>query len=168
MAATAGRTLTPGEVRRVRVRTFAAADGLAKVVPETTEEAQYSVVWPVACVLARGRFGVEEVLGPFTDLQIRAMFDRVEIDVDPALTAQFPARRLTAVELELTGGEVLGAGPLEAPGEPDDPGFSDVVTAKVSELMGPGGQAEIRGLADLGPDQLLELLRHAPTEPGDG
>jgi 2-methylcitrate dehydratase PrpD len=168
MAATAGRTLTPGEVRRVRVRTFAAADGLAKVVPETTEEAQYSVVWPVACVLARGRFGVEEVLGPFTDPQIRAMFDRVEIDVDPALTAQFPARRLTAVELELTGGEVLGAGPLEAPGEPDDPGFSDVVTAKVSELMGPGGQAEIRGLADLGPDQLLELLRHAPTEPGDG
>ena len=79
------------------MRTFAAADGLAKVVPETTEEAQYSLVWPVACVLARGRFGVADVLGPFGDPDVHAMFERVEIEVDAALTGQFPRRRLTAV-----------------------------------------------------------------------
>ena len=57
----------PIDVRHVWVRTFAAADGLAKVIPESTEEAQYSLLWPLAGTLARGRFGVDEVLGPFAD-----------------------------------------------------------------------------------------------------
>lgn len=163
--AAAGRTLAPERVRRVTVRTFAAADGLAKVVPETTEEAQYSLLWPVACVLARGRFGVEEVLGPFADPQVRAMFDRVEVDVDAALTAQFPDRRLTAVEIELTDGQRLAAGPLEAAGEPDDPALPAVVAAKVQELIGPGPlpAAGGGGLAPLDAEQLLGVLCNAPT-----
>jgi 2-methylcitrate dehydratase PrpD len=171
LEATGGRTLLPAEVRGVRVRTFAAADGLAKVVPETTEEAQYSLLWPVACVLARGRFGVDEVLGPFTDPEIRAMFERVEIQVDPPLTARFPDRRLTAVEIELTDGERLAAGPLEAAGEPDDPGLAAVVAAKVRDWIGPAEAAPPRGdggLAGLGPDQLLGILANAPTEAADG
>jgi len=172
--ATGGRTLAPGEVRRVLVRTFAAADGLAKIVPDTTEEAQYSVLWPVACALARGRFGVAEVLGPFTDPEIGAMFDRVEIEVDPALTAQFPQRRLTAVEIELIDGQRLAAGPLEAAGEPDDPRLPAVVSGKVSELMmngGDRGTAEPLGAADPvgahGPERLLATLCHADAVLGD-
>ena len=168
LQATGGRSLAPGDVRRVTVRTFAAADGLAKVVPETTEEAQYSVMWPVACALARGRFGVAEVLGPFTDREIGVMFDRVEIEVDPALTAQFPHRRLTAVEIELTDGERLAAGPLEAAGEPEDPALPAVVAAKVAELIGPVvPPAPATGLGRLDAGQLLGLLLNAPTEPAD-
>jgi 2-methylcitrate dehydratase PrpD len=164
MQATGGRALQPAEVRRVRVRTFAAADGLAKVLPETTEEAQYSLLWPVACALARGRFGVPEVLGPFTDPDIRAMFERVEIEVDPALTAQFPHRRLSAVEIELTGGERLAAGPLEAAGEPDDPRLAAVVRGKVSELLAQAPREPVvagETLGALGPERLLEILSHA-------
>jgi 2-methylcitrate dehydratase PrpD len=164
MQATGGRTLTPGDVRRVRVRTFAAADGLAKVVPESTEEAQYSLMWPVACVLARGRFGVPEVLGPFTDPDVRAMFERVEIEVDAALTAQFPHRRLTAVQIELGDGERLAAGPLEAAGEPDDPRLPAVVRSKVSDLVGPGQVARVgmdERVGALGPERLLDILCHA-------
>ncbi len=178
MQAAGGRTLAAGEVRRVTVRTFAAADGLAKVVPETTEETQYSVLWPVACALARGRFGVAEVLGPFTDPDIRTMFDRVEIEVDPALTDQFPHRRLTAVEIELTDGERLAAGPLEAAGEPDDPRLPAVVRGKVSELIQDPAitdRAAISwhdigegGLAGLDPQQLLGILCHADVVLGDG
>jgi 2-methylcitrate dehydratase PrpD len=169
--ATGGRTLAPGDVRRVRVRTFAAADGLAKVVPETTEEAQYSLVWPVACVLARGRFGVAEVLGPFNDLDVRAMFERVEIEVDASLTGQFPHRRLTAVEIELVDGERLAAGPLQAAGEPDDPRLPAVVRSKVSDLLGPGQVPSVsldERVGALAPDRLLEILRHAGTVLGDG
>ena len=168
MQATRGRGLDPGDVRQVRVRTFAAADGLAKIVPDTTEEAQYSLVWPVACVLARGRFGVDEVLGPFTDGVVRAMFERVEVEVDPALTAEFPGRRLTAVEIELTDGERLAAGPLEAAGEPEDPALPAVVAAKVAELIGPVvPPAPATGLGRLDAGQLLGVLLNAPTEPAD-
>jgi 2-methylcitrate dehydratase PrpD len=161
LAATGGRTLAPADVRHVSVRTFAAADGLAKVVPETTEEAQYSLLWPLASALARGRFGVAEVLGPFTDAAVRAMFERIEIEVDPSLTAAFPARRLTAVEVELMSGERLAAGPLEAVGEPDDPELAALVAGKVRDAFGDGAAvvALDGGLRGASPSRLLALLR---------
>ena len=156
------RSLAAVDVRCVKVRTFAAADGLAKVVPQTTEEAQYSLVWPVACALVRGGFAVEDVLGPFSDPELRAMFERVEVDVDTELTAAFPERRLTAVEIELVSGERLEAGPLEAPGEPDDPALTEVVAAKVSEHVDAGTRAAVpapsRGLRAQDREQLLSLL----------
>jgi 2-methylcitrate dehydratase PrpD len=114
---------------------------------------------------------VAQVLGPFTDPEIRAMFERVDVDVDPTLTAQFPQRRLTAVEIEFTSGQRLAAGPLEAPGEPDDPALAEVVEAKVRELIGSADAAPSaapEGLAALGPEQLLAMLRDAPTGPADG
>ena len=52
----------PEAIESVTVRTFAAADLLSTRRPTNTEEMQYSLVWPVATALARGRFGVE-VLG---------------------------------------------------------------------------------------------------------
>jgi 2-methylcitrate dehydratase PrpD len=162
LSAVDGRPIARGLIQRVMVRTFAAADGLAKVVPETTEEAQYSLLWPLACALVRGRFGVEEALGPFSDPDIRAVFDRIEVDVDPELTAAFPERRLTAVEVELNDGRRLRTDPLEAAGEPDDPGLPALVRAKVSQLV--GYQATARkspsasGLRDHNAEQLLGLL----------
>lgn len=173
-----GEPIEAGKVKRVRVRTFAAADGLAKVVPESTEEAQYSLLWPPVCVLARGRFGVNEVLGPFSDPELAAMFDRIEVDVDPQLTAAFPQRRLTAVEIELADGRRLQAGPLEAPGEPDDPELPALVAAKVSRLMGNPATAPrasgSSGLRDQDAEQLVALMcrlarrQRQPRRPASG
>jgi hypothetical protein len=67
------------------------------------------------------------------------------------------------------------AGPLEAPGEPDDPELPKVVAGKVRDLLGSTGATPVGtteppgadGLAALGPDQLLGILSHAPTEPAD-
>ena len=162
LAATGGRTLAPDAVRHVSVRTFAAADGLAKVIPETTEEAQYSLLWPLASALARGRFGVAEVLGPFTDPAVRGMFERIELEIDPELTAAFPARRLTAVQIELGSGERLAAGPLEARGEPEDPELAALVAGKVRDAFGDAAAAAAvvdGGLHDASPSQLLASLR---------
>ncbi|HEX5192801.1 MAG TPA: MmgE/PrpD family protein [Solirubrobacteraceae bacterium] len=168
LAATGGRTLDPGEVRRVTARTFAAADGLAKAIPESTEEAQYSLVWPLASALTHGRFGVDEVLGPFTDGSVRAMFELIDVEIDPELTAAFPARRLTAVEIELLSGELLAAGPLESFGEPDDPGLSALVAAKVRDAFGdaPVAAGFDGGVRDASPDELLALLRGAVVADG--
>lgn len=161
LAAGRGRRLDPDQIASVRVRTFAAADGLAKAPPTSTEEAQYSLRWPVACALARGGYGVAEVLGPFDDPAALALHHRIQIAVDPELTGAFPARRLTAVELELSTGERLAAGPLEAPGEPDDPGLAAVVAAKVATLIAPGDLAADvpERLGDARPGELLAALR---------
>lgn len=135
--AAGGRTFAPEEVERVVIRTFAAADGLAKAVPTSTEEAQYSLVWPVATVLARGDFTVADALGGWDDPDIAALAGRTDVHVDPELTAAFPARRLTAVDVLLRTGDRLSAGPLEALGEPDDPAWPDVVAGKVATLIDP-------------------------------
>jgi 2-methylcitrate dehydratase PrpD len=159
----AGRELAPSDVAEVTVRTFAAADGLAKEPPTSTEQAQYSLVWPVAEALTRGRFGVTEALGPFDDADVLAMAQRIAVVVDPELTAAFPARRLAAIEIELTSGERLKAGPLESPGEPDDPGLPELVRTKVAALAGEqSGSREIDAdgapLAGFGADDLLGML----------
>jgi 2-methylcitrate dehydratase PrpD len=168
LAATGGQTLAPDDVRRVSVQTFAAADGLAKVIPESTEEAQYSLLWPLASALTRGRFGVDEVLGPFTDPDVRAMFERIELEIDPGLTAVFPGRRLTAVQIELASGARLAAGPLQARGEPDDPGLAALVAGKVADAFGDGAAELIGagGLRDASSSQLLALLRSGVVADG--
>jgi 2-methylcitrate dehydratase PrpD len=164
-SACAGRAIGAEAIERVVIRTFAAAGGLAKVVPASTEEAQYNLIWPVACILVRGGFGVSDVLGPFADPDVEAVFSRTEIEVDPELTAAFPDRRLTAVEITLRDGRRLGAGPLEAAGEPDDPDLPELVAAKVTELIGPQGPDRAvrvsEGLGALSSEQLLGLLCQA-------
>jgi len=102
------------------------------------------------------------VLGPFTDPAVRAMFERIEVEVDPELTAAFPARRLTAVEIELESGERLAAGPLQAPGEPEDPELAALVAAKVRDAFDDAAEVVVGGgLRDASPSQLLALLRDA-------
>ena len=152
LEARAAGTFEPEEVERISIRTFAAADALAKVAPATTEEAQYNLVWPVATVVATGGFTVGDVLGPWDDPVVAALAARTEVIVDPELTAAFPARRLTAVDVVLRDGRRLAAGPLEARGEPGEPGWADVVTEKVTALVDPA--------RDISPD-LPSTLRTA-------
>jgi 2-methylcitrate dehydratase PrpD len=146
------------DVARVVVRTFAAADGLAKVQPQTTEEAQYNLVWPVATVLATGRFGVPEVLGPFDAPLVADIAARTEVVVDDALTGAFPARRLTAISVERRDGSVSSTEPMEALGEPGDPEWDAVVLDKVATLVDPARDlAPVRG-AGLRGASAAELL----------
>ena len=161
-AGESGEAIEPTTIERVEIRTFAAADGLAKVIPSSTEEAQYNLVWPVASALVRGRFAVADVLGPFDDPEVASLVERVEVIVDPQLTAAFPARRLTTVEILLRDGRRLTAGPLEAPGEPDDPDWEAIVARKRAELI--DEQRDLApastngGLRELDAPQLLGLL----------
>jgi 2-methylcitrate dehydratase PrpD len=160
LEARAGERLAPQDVEAVTITTFAAADALAKVVPATTEEAQYNLVWPVANAVATGGFTVADVLGPWDDPEVASVMDRARVVIDPSLTDAFPARRLTAVDIELRDGRRLAAGPLEAAGEPGAGDWPEVVAAKVAEHVDPD-----RDLADppptLGaatPAELLALL----------
>ena len=131
--------LAPGHVARVCVRTFGAAAALARAIPATTEEAQYSLVWPVAVALAHGRFDVEHVLPPaFTDPASRRLVDIITVEVEPAFEAEFPARRRSAVTVETSDGLRYEAGPTEAPGEPDDPLWEEIVGEKAKTYADDG------------------------------
>ena len=127
--------LDPGRIAAIEVRTFAAAEDLAWRRPRNTEEMQYSLAWPVATALARGRFGVDEVLTGFDDAGAARLVERMRLTVDPELTARFPARRLTELVVELDDGTVLRSGAVEAGGEPGADDWEDVVGDKVRAFL---------------------------------
>jgi 2-methylcitrate dehydratase PrpD len=171
----------PARIESVVVRTFAAADLLSRRRPRTTEEMQYSLVWPVATALAYGRFGVDEVLGGFDDPLVAQIAERVRIEVDPDLTSAFPARRLTELEVVSSDGTSLRSGPIEAAGEPGSPSWEDVVAGKVLRFLDPEAalplavqpRPPVGSVSGRSRDELMGLLafglgadRLAPPTPG--
>jgi 2-methylcitrate dehydratase PrpD len=127
----------PTRIASVVVRTFAAADLLSRRRPTNTEELQYSLVWPIATALARGRFGVEEVLGGFDDPLVALIAERISVEVDPGLTSAFPARRLSELEIVSSDGTTVRSGVIEAEGEPHTAGWESVVAGKVLRFLDP-------------------------------
>lgn len=110
--------LSPHEIAHVTVKTFHRATLLSKIVPKTVDEAQYNIAYPVAAALIYGDFGYAQVrresLG---DPKVVAMMDKLSFETDPALDAQFPARRICRVQIETTDGLVYISDECEPRGE---------------------------------------------------
>src|SRR5918992_3621754 len=106
------------EVARVRVHTFEAATHLSSASPRTTEEAQFSLPWPIACALIDGMVGPEQVTGKsLADPARRELAARVEVVADAELERAFPEQALAWVEIETTEGSHACSEVLAAPGE---------------------------------------------------
>jgi hypothetical protein len=79
----------------IEIRTFDAAAALASGAPTNTEQAQYSLVWPIACQLGLGRQGVTEALGDVDNPAANRLLSLVGVVVDPDFTAE-PAAELNS------------------------------------------------------------------------
>lgn len=162
--------LTPDRIARLRVRTFAAAKALPTAHPGTTEEAQYSLVFPLAAALIDGEVGPDQVLPPrLNDPAILALSDRVEVEVDPDFEAAFPEKTLAEVIVETDSGESFSSGPMEpmwdaSTGPPDEEELREKFLWLAAPVLGPDRARALAGLVleldrqtDLGP--LLELTQ---------
>lgn len=146
------------DVARVRVHTFEAATRLRPTAPGTTEEAQFSLPWPLAAALVDGGVGPDQVLEP--DLvrpDLRDLAQRVELVCDPELERAFPSRALAWVEVETVDGRRARSPVVAARGDPDAPLGDDELTAKFSELAGP-----VVGLERS--ERLAGVIRHLPDK----
>lgn len=131
--------LKPEQIRRIRVRTFEAATRLSHGHPCNTEEAQYSLAFPVAAALLDGEVGPGQVLPPrLHDPVLLDLMDRVSTEVDPAFEAEFPAKAPSEVIIETKMGAVFRSGRIEALWEPPDTLPSDAdLQGKFLWLTGP-------------------------------
>ncbi len=103
--------LRPEAIRRIRVYTFHEASRLAVRRPTTTEEAQYSLPFPVAMTLCRGRLDWDELSGQaLTDPLVLRLAESVELIDDDAFNARFPGERLSRVEIEDDSGARFDSG----------------------------------------------------------
>jgi 2-methylcitrate dehydratase PrpD len=129
---------TATDVARVRVHTFEAATHLRSASPRTTEEAQFSLPWPIACALIDGVVGPEQVTGEsLEDPARRELAARVEAVVDAELERAFPERALAWVEIETTEGDRARSGISAAQGDAGTPLRDTELTKKFRNLTEP-------------------------------
>ena len=102
------------------MRTFQEGVALYRGYPATTEEAQFSLAWPLACLLIDGEIGPTQVLERrFDDPQVRNLVDKIEIVLDPEIDAMYQAaqemdlRMHSRVEITTAGGQQYDSGVVE-------------------------------------------------------
>ncbi len=169
--------VAPEAVEKIRIHTFEAALHLGPVWPRTTEEAQYSLAWPVAAALVDGQVGPEHVSGArLEDARVRALASRVEAVLSVAVDRRFPAEALSEVEIVMQGGAVHRSGVCGAKGDPEDPMTEDALRGKfhglAGPIIGPERAAAVERLVDDLDHQpgLGDLLAHlgSPVAPSSG
>ena len=106
------------DIEKVTIYTFKRATMLSKIIPQTADEAQYNIAWPVAASLVYGDFGMEQVreenLG---EARVVEMMEKLSFQVDEGLDARFPAERICKAEIITKDGRKFLSAECEPRGE---------------------------------------------------
>ena len=130
--------ITADDIESAAIRTFHRATLLSKIVPQSADEAQYNIAYPVAAALVHGDFGLaqvrEENLG---DPKVLEMMKRLSFVVDEQLDAQFPARRICRAEIVTKDGRTFLSDECEPRGEAYENISVDWLADKFRRITGP-------------------------------
>ena len=103
--------IQPKEIQAIRVYAFHEATRLATHRPTNTEQAQYSLPFPVAGALVHGRLDYEQLNDTaLQDPLVLDLAERVELIDDGTFNARFPAERVSRVVIELKDGSTFDSG----------------------------------------------------------
>ncbi len=123
------------DVAAIDVFTFHEATRLDQHEPATTEEAQYSLPFPVAAALVRGGLVPGDIAGDaLTDEGVLAVSRKIRLVDDPLLSARFPAERFARIRVELRNGKVVESRTLPARGDAETPLSEEEITTKFHAL----------------------------------
>jgi 2-methylcitrate dehydratase PrpD len=164
--------ISPGEITRIEVHTFEEATHLNRTRPENTEQAQYSLPYPVAAALYARRLDPAQVLPPaIFEERVLQLAEIVEMSVDEEMGQRFPEETLARVAIHARDGRSFTSPVCAARGDPGDP-LSDVelddkFTRLVGARLAEGRASALRRMcwdaASLNRiDVLVELLARPP------
>jgi 2-methylcitrate dehydratase PrpD len=148
------------EIARVRVGGYRATLEVAGIAdPATAAEARFSTPYLVATALTHGSVRLTAFEPPrLDDKSTRALMKRVELALDPAIDAAFPAQRAARVAIEARDGRRGEHFQATRKGDPDLPLSDAELEAKYLELAAPV-------LGDEGARTLLARLWKLDREP---
>ena len=127
----------PEQVQQIKVFTFQEAVRLNCRCPRSTEEAQYSLPFPLAAALVFGRLGVSELSGQsLTDPVVLKLSNCVQLIEYESYTKRFPAKRYARVEIQTRHGEIFDSGEVEANWEAVSPPTDRALQEKFRWLAG--------------------------------
>ena len=138
----AAMTLRPqfgdAAVETVRVETFHQACRLAMRTPVDSDQAQYSLPFPLAAAIVHGEVNMARIDGPgLADKAVLKLSHAIELVEDEAMSARFPDDRVARVIITLSDGRRLESGVMAAPGDPEDPLSDEQLATKFKTLAGP-------------------------------
>ena len=126
------------DIEQITVHTFHEATRLATRNPKTTEEAQYSLPFPVAAALVFGQVGPVEIDGDsLTDPRVLRIADSMVLAEHEPYNEAFPAHRYAHVEIKLKNGDKHISERFPARGDPEDPFSLDELNEKYLWLASP-------------------------------
>ncbi len=129
-----------GDIVAMQIESFREAIDLGSQCrdPATTDEAQYSLPYPVAAALVHGRLGAPEVdAAHLRDPRVTRLLGLVTLRDDPEFSRRFPAERWARVRITLGDGRALVSQPAQARGNPEKPLDDTVLRGKYRELAQP-------------------------------
>jgi 2-methylcitrate dehydratase PrpD len=127
--------LPPEAIDHIRIFAFHEATHMTVRYPQNTDQAQYSLPFPVAAALVHGRLGPSELMGDaLYDPRVLRLVERIEVTEDPMLSARFPAERLAREKIS-AGGRDYDSG-IVAPRWATDPPGELELQAKFRWLAG--------------------------------
>ena len=110
------------DIAAVKIGSFHESVRLATANPTTTEQAQYSLPFPVAAALVHQQITVAEIDGAgLQDADVQQLSKSIELYEVADYNSVFPERRISEVTITLTDGQRLESGPVEANGDPEIP-----------------------------------------------
>ena len=141
----------PASLRSLTVTTFDPATRLLASYPTTTEQAQYSLGFPVALAAVHRDVPADLVARPDRAGEaVHRLVASMSVQESPALTAAFPDQRRAEVSAALVDGRVLSSGPTTAYGDPESPLSTAALDAKfdasVTPVLGAGRAQTLRQL----------------------
>lgn len=165
-------SITAGMIESIEVVTFHEGKRLATALPETTEQAQYSLPYPVAAALVYGELGADQVSHlALSNPEVQRLASSILLSEDDDYNAAFPGRRIARVVINTKNGERFKSEPTEARGDPEAH-LSDVeIREKYHRFAGPViGESKAKNIEamidDIGNgnqlDQLLNLITQKP------
>ena len=126
------------QIAGITIHSFTEATRLVLRRPKNTDEAQYSLPFPVAAAVVHGKLGVAEIDGPeLADPEVLKLSDTVRMVAEPLYDDRFPGERWAHAVLELKGGRRLVSAPCTARGDPERPFSDSRLTDKFHELAAP-------------------------------
>jgi 2-methylcitrate dehydratase PrpD len=117
-------SIVPKEIKRIYVEVYEAASHLGVDLPETTEEAQFNLAWPIAALIVDGEVGPNQVLEPrLIAEEIRTIASRIELSISDELTKWYELAEVghndgkdaAFISIELIDGTIHDAGLSIAP-----------------------------------------------------
>ncbi len=180
-AVEAALTLMRGEeqlaadaIDRIEIVSFHEAVRLATRRPGSSDEAQYSLPYPVAAAVVRGKLGGAELgAEALGDPEILRLSEGMLLKESEEHNARFPAERWAEAVFHLKDGRKIASPPCTTRGDPATPFSEEELLEKYLELTAPVlGEARTQAIAEavaeleqaqsLAP--LLELLLSAPDQ----